>query len=223
MSIGAKIVISFYCVLGTMVRNYKRKTPRIDAETLAKALAAVRAGESVHKAAKQFKLNFETLRTHVHRSAGEERRAVKHSKVSAVELRKAIEVVQAGSSIANAAATFGLNYQTLRMNIERQVASAPSGRVSDFSYASSNTFPSHDNCFSQIFDAEQEATLANYLLKASAMYYGLSTRSVRLLAFGFAKKSSIAAPKKWDEERMAGREWLLSFMKRHPELSLRGP
>lgn len=77
--------------------------------------------------------------------------------------------------------------------------------------------------FPQIFDAEQEAVLMQYLLKSSAMFYGLSTRDVRNLAFGVAQKLNIPMPKNWLDYQMAGVDWFLNFMKRHRELSLRKP
>lgn len=60
-----------------------------------------------------------------------------------------------------------------------------------------------------------------YLLKSAAMYYGLSTRDVRNLAYGFAKKLSLRVPAKWIENGRAGEDWFCGFMKRHPQLSLR--
>lgn len=75
----------------------------------------------------------------------------------------------------------------------------------------------------QVFSDEQETALMRYLLKTADMYYGLSTRDVRNLAFAFATKMETPMPKSWLSNRMAGIDWLLAFMKRHPILSLRKP
>jgi len=51
--------------------------------------------------------------------------------------------------------------------------------------------------------------------------YGLSVEDVRKIVYTFCKKNNI--PGFSDDEQMAGRKWMNSFMKRHPELSLRTP
>lgn len=62
-----------------------------------------------------------------------------------------------------------------------------------------------------------------YVLKSSRMFYGLSTRDIRQLAAGFARKMGIAMPQSWRVGGMAGKDWFIAFMQRHPNLSLRKP
>lgn len=62
-----------------------------------------------------------------------------------------------------------------------------------------------------------------YILKSSAVYYGLSIVELRSLAYEYAKKIEIDYPSTWNEKRMAGWDWYYSFMKRHRNLSLRTP
>ncbi|XP_065654645.1 tigger transposable element-derived protein 4-like [Hydra vulgaris] len=81
--------------------------------------------------------------------------------------------------------------------------------------------PNYNN--RQVFTAEDEKSLSSYLLIASKMNYGLSTRSTRLLAYEFALKNNKIYPSSWIKNKIAGIDWLQGFMKRQPELSLRTP
>lgn len=75
----------------------------------------------------------------------------------------------------------------------------------------------------QVFTDDQEATLVTYLKHASSIYFGLSPREVRNLAYECAKSFNIRTPVSWSEKQIAGADWFSSFLKRHPELSLRTP
>lgn len=55
------------------------------------------------------------------------------------------------------------------------------------------------------------------------MFYGLTRQEVRQLAYEVAMINRINVPKKWHEKKVAGKEWLYSFRKRHNKLSLRTP
>ena len=55
------------------------------------------------------------------------------------------------------------------------------------------------------------------------MNSGFSTKSTRLLAYEFALKNNKICPSSWIKKKIAGIDWLQSFMKRKPELSLRTP
>ncbi|XP_065642819.1 uncharacterized protein LOC136074429 [Hydra vulgaris] len=81
--------------------------------------------------------------------------------------------------------------------------------------------PNYNN--RQVFTAEDEKSLSSYLLIASKMNYGLSTRSTQLLACEFALKNNKICPSSWIKNKIAGIDWLQGFMKRQPELSLRTP
>ncbi|XP_063731553.1 uncharacterized protein LOC134859146 [Eleginops maclovinus] len=75
----------------------------------------------------------------------------------------------------------------------------------------------------RVFSAEQEDSLADYLRRAADLFYGLSTKEVRRLAFQLAFFYKCSYPDTWNECSMAGREWFFGFMKRHPCLSIRCP
>lgn len=65
--------------------------------------------------------------------------------------------------------------------------------------------------------------MGNYLKKAADIYYGLSPREVRKLAFQYAVAINARMPKSWLEKEMAGEDWLTAFIKRNSSLSIRTP
>ncbi|KAF2897908.1 hypothetical protein ILUMI_08265, partial [Ignelater luminosus] len=75
----------------------------------------------------------------------------------------------------------------------------------------------------QVFTDVEEEALASYLKKAADMYYGLTLYETRKLAYQFAIKSNKAMPDSWRTKLLAGEDWLGSFLKRHPSLSIRTP
>lgn len=76
---------------------------------------------------------------------------------------------------------------------------------------------------SQIFSGEMENALANYLLKCSSMFYGLTPKAIKNLAYKFAIQNELKVPTSWTEIKTAGKDWFWGFMKRHPNLSIRKP
>lgn len=70
-------------------------------------------------------------------------------------------------------------------------------------------------------NSEQE--LAQYLEESSKMYFGLSTKEVRVLAYEIAVKNNIKMRQYWQDNKMASTDWLAGFLKRHPTLSVRTP
>lgn len=71
--------------------------------------------------------------------------------------------------------------------------------------------------------AEAELSLSKYLKKSSDMYFGLTVKQVRGLAYDFAKKLKLPVPVSWEICQMAGVDWASNFLKRFPELSVRKP
>lgn len=142
----------------------------------------------------------------------------------AVEL--AVEDVRNGSPVATAARVHNISRETLRSRLKRNRPSQHyqvGVMVWYIVYSISN---SHFLCFisnSQVFTAVQENALMKYLLRSAAMNYGLRYIEVRKLAFGYAEKLKIKIPSSWRKKKMTGRDWLLAFMRRHPNLSLRKP
>lgn len=73
-----------------------------------------------------------------------------------------------------------------------------------------------------VLDEKMEVEMFEYLKLSSKMNYGLTMKDARTLAYDLAKANGLKMPANWEREKMAGRDWIFSFMKRHP-LSLRKP
>ncbi|XP_025192175.1 uncharacterized protein LOC112592366 [Melanaphis sacchari] len=76
----------------------------------------------------------------------------------------------------------------------------------------------------QVFSLVEEEELANYIKKAADIYFGLSPKEVRRLAFDYASylnKTNI--PKSWSQNELAGEDWFTGFKKRRHDLSIRIP
>ena len=76
---------------------------------------------------------------------------------------------------------------------------------------------------SQVFTAEQEESLEEYLLTSSKMFHGLTPQKTRQLAFQMALINGLKMPETWESNHMAGEAWLSGFLSRHPNLAIRTP
>lgn len=75
----------------------------------------------------------------------------------------------------------------------------------------------------QVFSDRMEMSMQNYLLKCSAMFYGLTPRATRRLAYEYGLANNIKMPESWERDKSAGPDWLSAFIKRNPTLSIRTP
>lgn len=75
----------------------------------------------------------------------------------------------------------------------------------------------------RIFSDDQEKELVEYIVTCSQMCYGLSTIEIRKLAYDMALVNKIDIPENWGRLQLAGLDWLKSFLKRQPSLSIRQP
>ncbi|XP_043468651.1 uncharacterized protein LOC122502578 [Leptopilina heterotoma] len=125
----------------------------------------------------------------------------------------AYEDLEKGLSLRIAAKRHGLCHMSLsRYKQKRKKASEEnSTAVSTMGYAAHN----------KVFTDSQEKILSNYLLRSCDIYFGLSSREIRKLAFEMAVVYNLERPSKWDENKSAGIYWFKSFMLRNPELSVR--
>ena len=74
------------------------------------------------------------------------------------------------------------------------------------------------------FTQEQENQLAEYCIKLSHRYFGLTIMEFRKLAFQFAKKLGVEhRMKNKKNKEIAGWDFYWNFRKKHPEISLRTP
>lgn len=126
------------------------------------------------------------------------------------QMRQAIELVQGGTSIRQAARMKGLSFQTVHRYVKKihqdeNVRLCPNYKVK------------------QIFTVEQENALSEYIINCSKMFYGLSRDDTRRLSYEAAVYNNIVVPANWHASKSASLAWIKGFQKRHSELSLRTP
>ena len=117
-----------------------------------------------------------------------------------------------GMSIRAAAKNFDIPYCTLHSYVAKRRASGTDEIRYNANYS-----------VRMVFSKDQEQQLYEYLLKAAKHNYGLTRKCARSLAYDFAALNNDIWPTSWDASQMAGKEWYIRFMRRHPDLSLRKP
>lgn len=108
-------------------------------------------------------------------------------------------------SIRKAAKMFDVPYGTLQDRIK--------GRFSPKKYKLGRK---------SVFTAKQEAEFASHIISLSKVFYGLTAKSVRELAYQFAETNGLKHNFNKDK-KICGKDWLYSFLRRNPMLSLRKP
>ncbi|XP_069685007.1 uncharacterized protein [Periplaneta americana] len=129
--------------------------------------------------------------------------------------RAAKDVSERNLSIRQAAEAHAVNFMTLHRYLKRK-------REQDEDRSSRKNLVGYVR-HRQTFSDELEKRLEDYIIHCSRIYYGLSSKDVRTLAYEYAVACNIKFPEKWAETKMATEDWVLSFLKRHPKLSLRTP
>lgn len=75
----------------------------------------------------------------------------------------------------------------------------------------------------QILPKDLELQLVKYLLHSSKMCYSIGLNECRKFAYEIAIKNKLVIPDSWMVNKIAGVEWVRSFIKKHNTLSLRQP
>ena len=119
------------------------------------------------------------------------------------KLHEAIKTVQDGMSKRKAESIYGIPRKTLTRHLE--------GRVKK---------PGSLGRFDNVFGKEAEQVLVDHALKLQQMFFGLSTKEFRKLAYEFAEKLGIVHRFNNDS---AGKTWMRLFLSRHPELVIQSP
>lgn len=83
------------------------------------------------------------------------------------------------------------------------------------------TGPRNDH-FKPVFNPEQKKVFVNHILDLESRFYGLTLLDVRKLAFDLAEELKIEHCFN-KAKRLAGKDWLSAFRKRHTNLSVREP
>ncbi|KAF8784664.1 hypothetical protein HNY73_010314 [Argiope bruennichi] len=72
-------------------------------------------------------------------------------------------------------------------------------------------------------DFQEETDLAEYVKRASVVYFGLSTKEVRKFAYQFAISLKRKVLGSWEENQQAGEDIFGLFLKQNSSLSIRRP
>ncbi|KAG5877601.1 hypothetical protein JTB14_010288 [Gonioctena quinquepunctata] len=134
--------------------------------------------------------------------------------ISPEDLRKAInEVITHRRKIRDAAVMYNMKKSTLHFHLEKVKSANGSDSGNDSDHPSEVDMSSRSKYASQqVFSTAEATKLKEYLLKASSMNFGLTYLHARSLAFQFAKMSSKKYPHVWNDNQIAGFEWMRSFI-----------
>lgn len=114
--------------------------------------------------------------------------------------------------------------------VEQQTHSIrKAGKLSGVPYATlcdrlKNRYPSKKLKLGRkpVLNDDQEAELANHILKLSNMFYGLTPSTIKQIAFEYAVAKKLRHNFNV-EKKSCGKDWLRGFLARHPRISLRRP
>ena len=135
-------------------------------------------------------------------------RKSERSKWSEADLDQAIkDVKEKKHSLRKAAIVYNIPKSTLERHVNSKVSQPGKAKLGHF-------VPALDSSF--------ENELLEHAKKMQYMFFGLTTDSLRELAFQLAEANGLNAPF-YKSSNKAGKDWLFNFLKRHPELSLRQP
>lgn len=124
--------------------------------------------------------------------------------VSYEELEKASVEVKRGKSIRTVAKERKIGRSTL----QRYMKKAEENREKSVGYRGTAEAR-------RIFSEELEEELAENIRMLAESVHSLTPKRCREIAFEFAQKNNIPVPNNWGEQRLAGRDWLSSFIARH--------
>lgn len=123
---------------------------------------------------------------------------------SVTELQAAAARIRQGVSMRKVAKETGIPFSTLQKRMKKETFDIPKlGRH-------------------PVFNEEQENTLTDRILLLSKIFHGLTINQLRKIAFQFAE--SLKLSHNFNREtKMAGKDWIKSFLKRNPRISVRKP
>lgn len=140
-------------------------------------------------------------------------RKTQPSRVPVDVIKKAIDdVLSCGKSIRSVASEVHINPMTLCRYIQKAKL-----------LGADNIERFGERTYKPVFTETQENILKTYLKTASNIYFGLSPKEVRILAFECAEAFSVNMPDSWKQNKSAGPDWFSGFMKRNVDLAIRTP
>ncbi|XP_012549673.2 uncharacterized protein LOC105842267 [Bombyx mori] len=118
------------------------------------------------------------------------------------QIDKAKQLIGEGKSKRAAAEIVGINESTLRKRLKLNSTATSMGR------------------YQQTFTREQEEEIYNHCKSSDERFYGLTLNTLRKLVYEFAEVNEIE--NRFDKTtKMAGKDWVYEFIKRHPDLALK--
>lgn len=129
------------------------------------------------------------------------------------EMKIALNLIKDGKKIRQAARETNIPFTTLQRYYKKLCESSTEENV--------RLVPNY--CVNMIFSAEEEKILKDYFRNCANLFYGLTIKECRQVAYEMAQRNNKKIPISWHTNQMAGRDWLRSFRSRHPDLSLRKP
>lgn len=131
---------------------------------------------------------------------------------TAEEIRNGLNMIRGGMSIRQASEKSGVPFATLKRY-----------------HWKTHTYESLDNqrlepnySVNQIFTTEQEISLKEYFTHCALLFYGLTAKECRQIAYQCAKINKLKIPTSWDANKMAGKDWLTAFRRRQ-DVTLKKP
>lgn len=130
------------------------------------------------------------------------RKQPERTPVTEAQISHAKELLAKGKSKRAAASAIGISESCLRKRLKLDTTASSLGR------------------WKPTFNPEQEAEFVEHCKKMDERYFGLTITDLRRLAYEYAQANKIE--NRFDSGcKMAGRDWVESFLKRHPDLTLR--
>lgn len=132
---------------------------------------------------------------------------------TAEQMKIALNAIRNGTSIRQASADSQIPFSTLQRYHTKSKENVDISNVRLTPHYTVN----------KVFTDYEETVLKDYFKKCALLFYGLSAKDCRHVAYQMAVHNKIKMPETWAQNQMAGIDWLRGFRERHPELSLRKP
>lgn len=137
-------------------------------------------------------------------------RKTARGQASLEEMHRAADLVtKNGQSIRSVAKALGI----CRVSLNRFIQRRNTDPNTTFGYRSAR----------RVFNDEEETALNEYLTQSAQIYFGLTPKEVRRLAYECAVQYKKDMPDSWRHNKQAGADWFAAFLKRNPRLSIRTP
>lgn len=144
------------------------------------------------------------------RNKKDKRKVGSHTKE---EMLTALNAIKQGNSIRQVSSDTNIPFTTLQRYYAKTKETDIQGDM--------KLTPNYE--VNKVFSETQENLLRDYYKKCALLFYGLTTKDCRRVAFEMARYNNIKMPPSWETNQTAGIDWLRGFRRRHPELSLRKP